>query len=584
MASYRAILPVTSELTASNLVDNFDERTIINDDLNMANYKIYNLKNPTDDQDAVTKYYVDIKQYNINSANITGNLPWSRLSNIPAYFPTKTSMITSNSNMHICNYKFMKNGNELIGLTNNSVLTNYINDNAVTDPKIQMINFNKLFNLPTSFASKTSIITSDSNLDIGNYKFMKNGNGVIGLTNNSVTTNYITDNAVTDSKILTLNYNKLTNSPEYFPSKSSTMTGDSDINMNTNRIRVPTPTDNTQVANKQYVDTTVQTTISNFIGTLIGCIMIWPTLNIPTNWLKCKGKAVSQTLFPQLYSIMNTVPDLRGVFIRGFANSSGIDSNRTLSSQQDDSFASYTHTMSQGGNHNHANGIICTSSFGTWGIQGPFDRTISFSGGTNVNNTQGLTGTDGLHAHTINTTGGTEIRPKNVALIYIIKQSRSNRYSNFFILKRIMQNLRNKSQCVLNKRKDKKYFERFTKLNVYTYTKPNDKKINLGCKPTEVYSLFNGTTSSSKKILGKEEDTPILSKGVTIDQSALQYYIILALQDFYHIPLSEENQALKDRITMMRTIMINNKKKNDECFEVLSKNIEGLGKVINIKK
>ena len=213
MATYRSILPVTTGLTAGNLIDNFDERTIINDDLNMANYKIYNLKNPTDDQDAVTKYYVDLKQYNINSANITGNLPWSRLSNVPLYFPTKTSLITSDSNLDIGNYKFMKNGNEVIGLTNNSVLTNYINDTAVTDPKIQSVNYNKLFNLPTSFASKTSMITADSNLEIGNYKFMKNRNEVIGLSNNSVITNYINDNAVTDPKIQSVNYNKLTNVP-----------------------------------------------------------------------------------------------------------------------------------------------------------------------------------------------------------------------------------------------------------------------------------------------------------------------------------------------------------------------------------
>ena len=49
-----------------------------------------------------------------------------------------------------------------------------------------------------------------------------------------------------------------------------------------------------------------------------------------------------------------------------------------------------------------------------------------------------------------------------------------------------MENIRNKSTNLSKK----KYFDRFTKLNVYSYTKPNDKKINLGCKPTEVYSLF----------------------------------------------------------------------------------------------
>ena len=341
MASYRAILPVTSGLTAGNLVDNFDERTIINDDLNMAGYKIYNLKNPIDDQDAATKYYVDLKQYNINSANITGNLPWSRLSNVPSYFTTKTSLITSDSNFDIGNYKFMKNGSEVIGLSNNSVITNYINDNAVTDPKIQSMNYNKLFNLPTSFASKTSITTADSNFDIGNYKFMKNGSEVIGLSNNSVLSSYINDNAVTDSKITSMNYNKLINVPTSFASKSSTMTIDSDINMNTYKLTVPTPIDNAQAANKQYVDITV----SNVIGTPIGCIMIWNTTNIPTNWLECNGQTVNQGLYPQLYTIMTTVPDLRGVFVRGYDNGKGTDPNRTLGSLQAHAYQSHTHQV-----------------------------------------------------------------------------------------------------------------------------------------------------------------------------------------------------------------------------------------------
>ena len=116
MSNYKSILPTTTGLTASNLIDNFDERSIINDDLNMASYKIYNLHNPSNDQDAVTKYYVDTKQYNINSANITGNLPWNRLSKIPSSFPSKTSLITADSNLDIGSYKFLKNGNEVIGL------------------------------------------------------------------------------------------------------------------------------------------------------------------------------------------------------------------------------------------------------------------------------------------------------------------------------------------------------------------------------------------------------------------------------------------------------------------------------------
>ena len=73
----------------------------------------------------------------------------------------------------------------------------------------------------------------------------------------------------------------------------------------------------------------------------------------------------------------------------------------------------------------------------------------------------------------------------------------------------------------------------FSQNLMYTHTpRLMIKKINLGCKPTELYSLFNGNTSSIKKTLGKEQEY-LHPEDITIDQSALQYYIILALQDFY---------------------------------------------------
>ena len=78
----------------------------------MNGYFIYNLKDPEDDQDATTKIYVDTKQYNINSANITGKLPQSR--------------ITIDSDINLGEYKITKNGQEIIGLSNNSVMTSYL--------------------------------------------------------------------------------------------------------------------------------------------------------------------------------------------------------------------------------------------------------------------------------------------------------------------------------------------------------------------------------------------------------------------------------------------------------------------------
>ena len=123
-----------------------------------------------------------------------------------------------------------------------------------------------------------------------------------------------------------------------------------------------------------------------------------------------------------------------------------------------------------------------------------------------------------------------------------------------------MENVRKKS----NK---KDYFNRFTKLNIYSYTKGN--RIYLGANPSDVYSLFNGNTSSIKKEIGKLPENHEL----TIDQSTLQYYIILALQDFhqnYYIPLAEENKTLKEDLNMLQSILNEIKKKNNDRFDYLT--------------
>ena len=173
------ILP-RSNLTPVVVADNFDERTVINDDLNMNGYFIYNLKDPEDDQDATTKIYVDTKQYNINSANITGNLPWSRISNFPTFFPSRISNIT---------FKRTKNGQEIIGLSNNSVTTPFIANNAVTNDKILSLDYSKLTNIPTNTDHKISTLQVDADLNMNTRKVTSNSQ--VTLYNQLVPKSYI---------------------------------------------------------------------------------------------------------------------------------------------------------------------------------------------------------------------------------------------------------------------------------------------------------------------------------------------------------------------------------------------------------
>jgi hypothetical protein len=111
----------------------------------------------------------------------------------------------------------------------------------------------------------------------------------------------------------------------------------------------------------------------------------------PVGWLECNGQ--STAAYPILGSVVGaSVPDLRGEFIRGWDHGRGVDSGRSIRSYQADEFRS----------HNHSMGGICYP-------HGPISDP---PGGGNS------------HGHAWPSTGnagGNETRPRNIALMYIIK-------------------------------------------------------------------------------------------------------------------------------------------------------------------
>ena len=122
----------------------------------------------------------------------------------------------------------------------------------------------------------------------------------------------------------------------------------------------------------------------------------YPQTTPPSGYLMMMGQAISQATYPILYSLYGTnLPDLRGVFVRGWDNGRGLDSNRTILTYQADDLISHLHYMS--GYAFGGNGP--TGIAGPDGYQGDWFRANS----------------------TTYTTGGTETRPKNVAFNYIVK-------------------------------------------------------------------------------------------------------------------------------------------------------------------
>jgi hypothetical protein len=111
----------------------------------------------------------------------------------------------------------------------------------------------------------------------------------------------------------------------------------------------------------------------------------------PTGWVPADGSA-------------GGIVDMRGVFPRGLDNGRGIDPGRTIASFQADQLLSHNHVVTDPGHiHSFQEAFLAA---------GPSASVLvpSAGGGTTVNTNSSTTGI------TINNTGGSENRPKNVAV------------------------------------------------------------------------------------------------------------------------------------------------------------------------
>ena len=183
------------------------------------------------------------------------------------------------------------------------------------------------------------------------------------------------------------------------------------------------PTADLQAATKKYVDDEIADIPAATDLTPAGTIIYSARTTAPTGYIKANGAAVSRTTYATLFTAIGTlygagdgsttfnVPDLRGEFIRGFDDSRGVDSGRSMGSSQTEMIGPHNHTINDSG-HNHT----------VSDVQGPNDNTASGgspvpAGGSSSTKTTS-TATTGI---TINNNSGTENRPRNVALLACIK-------------------------------------------------------------------------------------------------------------------------------------------------------------------
>lgn len=208
---------------------------------------------------------------------------------------------------------------------------------------------------------------------------------------------------------------------------------------------------------------------------LVGMVAAFDMPTAPPGWLKRNGADVSRTVFAKLFDVIGTrygagdgsttfnIGDSRGVFVRGLDEGRGLDTGRTLGSDQLGQNAAHDHvasvdaqgahnhsiTISANGEHAHAasSDVQGVHSHLTWPIalniasgQGGGHYSVGASHGANTsaagahthnisvasggNHTHdATTGQQPAHTHsvTIAASGGSEARPVNQALLICIK-------------------------------------------------------------------------------------------------------------------------------------------------------------------
>jgi microcystin-dependent protein len=182
------------------------------------------------------------------------------------------------------------------------------------------------------------------------------------------------------------------------------------------------PTSALQAATKSYVD----------LGSPAGIIAPFAGTTAPSGWLACDGSVVSQTTYASLYaaigSTWNTgsegagnfrLPDFRGTFLRGSGtNATGSSSGavgQAVGTYAADTYLNHSHTATST-DAGHSHGISAVGMNG--GSSGVFYTLISPA--TPYVNT--ITGTASITTTVAtSTTGGTETKPKNYGVLYIIK-------------------------------------------------------------------------------------------------------------------------------------------------------------------
>ncbi len=180
-------------------------------------------------------------------------------------------------------------------------------------------------------------------------------------------------------------------------------------------------------------------------------------------WLPAHGQAIDRTTYADLFDLIGetygngngtttfNLPDLRGEFVRGWDSGKGTDTGRAIGSAQSDQMEQHGHSFSDtattsSDSHNHTfsgttnsdthshqyqnHNLVSRASSGGGATYATNEKNDTTASDTHSHSFSGTTNSDS-HSHTVNISGTTgdaggtensnENRPRNIALMAVIK-------------------------------------------------------------------------------------------------------------------------------------------------------------------
>ena len=246
-----------------------------------------------------------------------------------------------------------------------------------------------------SVNSSSSWSLNNNSIELAN--MADNSVGTNELVNDSVTVDKVANNAITTDQLAS---NAVTNAKM----------ADNSINSD-------------ELVNNSVGLAKLATAVANSLNP-VGTVIWYAGSTAPAGYLKANGEAIANGSgttqgvtadFSALYAIVGAnLPDLRGEFIRGFDDGKGTDNGRLIRSTQSDDFKEHTHTASvTDPGHTH----VVNTAYHTGQRSDASPAEHDNASNTNRTTTSNTTGISVSNANT----GGTETRPRNIALLACIK-------------------------------------------------------------------------------------------------------------------------------------------------------------------